>query len=415
MLILFIPGEVNSLPQKTIITSLDIGTTTTKVIVGEQDREGNVNVIGIGQSKSLGLRKGTIVDLDNTVKSIVEAVEQAERMIGIEISSVFVGIPAAHVQMLKNRGVVAVSGEDKEITEHDYDRVLQAAKVVAIPPEREIIQSIPINFIVDGYDGIKDPVGMIGVRLEVEALILTATSTVIRNFKKCIERAGLHVEDFVLSSLATGEVAVSQDEKELGSILVNIGGGSTEVAIFQNSNIVEKVVIPIGGDHITSDISKGLRIALHEGEKIKTRYGSALYKEEEKTFEVTTVGKEKTTVSTERLTDIIEPRVQEIFYLIKKEIIKLGYGEVMPGGIVLTGGVASLPGIAEVAQAQLGGNVRLYQPQFIGVADPAFSTGTGIIQYAVNNNYQTTAPTKSSKIGTGLFDKVKELFNDFFR
>lgn len=415
MLIFYLPGEVYSLPQKTIITSLDIGTSTTKVIVGEQDRDGNVNIIGIGKSKSLGLRRGTIVDLDSTVKSIVEAVEQAERMIGIEISSVFVGIPTGHVQMLKNRGVVAVSGDDKEITEHDYERVLQAAKVVAIPPEKEIIASIPVNFIVDGYDGIKDPVGMIGVRLEVEALILTATSTVIRNITKCVERAGLEVQDFILNTLATGEVAVSNDEKELGAVLINIGGGTSEVAVFENASLVEKFVIPIGGDHISSDISKGLRVSLQDAEKIKLKYGSALYSEKESNFEIVTVGKDKISVSNHRLTDIIEPRVQEFFYLIKKDLIKLGYDEVTPGGIILTGGVANLPGIGELAQAQLGRNVRIYQPQFIGVADPSFTTGTGIIEYAVNNNFQTSAPPKASKMGQGLLGKIKELFNDFFR
>ncbi len=401
--------------RKSIFASLDIGTTNTKIIVGELDRDGNVSIIGIGQSKSLGLRKGTIVDLDSTVKSIVEAVEQAERMIGSQITSVFVGISSAHVQMFKNRGVVAVSGEDKEITEYDYDRVLQAAKVVAIPPEREIISSIPINFIVDGYDGIKDPVGMIGVRLEVEALILTATSTILRNLRKCVERAGLEVESFVLSSLAVGEVALSPDEKELGAILINIGGGTTEVAVFQNSNLLDKMVIPIGGDHITSDISKGLRVSLSEGEKVKVKFGSTLFEDINKKFEVTTVGKEREEIGINRLTEIIEPRVQEIFYLIKKELVRSGYGEVMPGGIILTGGVAALPGIAIIAQAQLGGNVRIYQPQYIGVADPSFTTGTGIIQYVVNNNLQTSTPNKSNHMGQGLLDKFKHLFNDFFR
>lgn len=401
--------------NKSIIASLDIGTSYTKVIVGEQDRDGNVNIIGIGQSKSLGLRKGSIVDLDSTVKSIIEAVEQAERMIGVEINSAYVGFSSAHVQMLKNRGVVAVSGEDKEISEYDYDRVLQAAKVVAIPPEREIIESIPINFIVDGYDGIKDPVGMIGVRLEVEALILTATNTVMRNLRKCVERAGLTVESFVLSSLATGEVALTPDEKELGAVLINIGGGTSDVAIFQDSNLIEKIVIPVGGDHITSDISKGLRVPLAEGEKIKLKYGSTLYEDDDRAFEITTVGKETATVNTNKLTGIIEPRVQEIFYLIKKELNNLGYGEIMPGGIILTGGVASLPGIAELAQAQLGGNVRIYQPHFIGVADPSFTTGTGIIQYVVNNSTLSSTTQKSNNVSNGIFDKVKAIFNDFFR
>ncbi|WP_350344850.1 cell division protein FtsA [Proteinivorax tanatarense] len=400
---------------KSIVASLDIGTSNTRIIVGEISEDRNVNIIGIGRSESLGLRKGTIVDLDNTVRSIKEAVDQAERMVGINIDSVYVGVSSAHVQVMKNRGVVAVSNDDKEITRQDYDRALDGAGVVAIPPEMEIIEIVPTNFIVDGYDGIKDPIGMIGVRLEVDALIMLAKSTVMKNLTKCVQRAELGISGYVVSNLASSDVALNDDEKELGAVLIDIGGGTTEISVFQNGSLAKKSVIPIGGGHISSDISQGLKVPLAEGEKIKLKYGTTIYPGEGQnpSFEVTTVGKKTEEISVETLVGVIEPRVQEIFYMVNKELSEMGYNDELPGGVVLTGGVASLEGIDSIAQVQLGNSVRIYQPEFIGVADPTYTTGVGIIKQAVGN-VDESVPVIKEKKSVSIIDKIKDLFNDFF-
>ncbi|WP_353892200.1 cell division protein FtsA [Proteinivorax hydrogeniformans] len=401
--------------RKSIVASLDIGTSNTRVIVGEISEDRNVNIIGIGRSESLGLRKGTIVDLDNTVRSIREAIEQAERMVGMNIDSVYVGVSSAHVQVMKNRGVVAVSSEDKEITRQDYDRVLDGAGVVAMPPELEIIEIVPTNFIVDGYDGIKDPIGMIGVRLEVDALIMMCKSTILKNLTKCVERAGLDIRGLVVNNLASANVALNEDEKELGAVLIDIGGGTTEISVFQHGALAKKSVIPIGGGHISSDISQGLKVSLAEGEKIKLKYGTTIYPEgTSNKFEVTTVGKKTEEISADSLIGIIEPRVQEIFYMVNKELLEMGLEDELPGGVVLTGGVASLEGIDSIAQVQLGNSVRIYQPEFIGVADPTYTTGVGIIQQSMENVDDSVPVSKGNGAVTSIKDKIKDLFNDFF-
>ncbi|NLZ93458.1 MAG: cell division protein FtsA, partial [Firmicutes bacterium] len=262
--------------KRNLICGLDIGTSHVRAIVGEINIDGTISIIGVGTSPSEGLKKGVIVDLDKTVEAIMHAMEEAERMVGTSIPSAFLGIIGSQVSLINNRGVVAVSGADKEITEEDVERVLQAARVIALPPDREIIDVIPREFILDGYDGIRDPVSMVGVRLEVDAMIITGMITSLRNLYRCVERAGVEIDGIVLNSLANAEVLLSRDEKELGTILIDIGGGTTELAVFQDGHLQNIAVLPVGGDHITNDIAKLLHTPLQTAEKLKLDHGVAL-------------------------------------------------------------------------------------------------------------------------------------------
>ena len=259
-----------------IYVSLDIGTSSVKVIIGEMVND-SLNIIGVGNVPSEGLRKGSIVDIDETVHSIKRAIEQAERMIGMDIRQVIVGITGNHIMLQSSHGVVAVSSENREITDDDIARVIDAAQVVSIPPEREIIDIIPKQFIVDGLDEIHDPRGMIGVRLEMEGTIITGSKTILHNILRCVEKAGLEILDITLQPLAAGAYALSKDEKNLGVTLIDIGGGSTTIALFDQGELVSTTVLPVGGDHITKDISIGLRTSSEEAEKIKLKYGHAFY------------------------------------------------------------------------------------------------------------------------------------------
>ena len=259
-----------------IYVSLDIGTSSVKVIIGEMVNDA-LNIIGVGNVPSEGLRKGSIVDIDETVHSIKRAIEQAERMIGMDIRQVIVGITGNHIMLQSSHGVVAVSSENREITDDDIARVIDAAQVVSIPPEREIIDIIPKQFIVDGLDEIHDPRGMIGVRLEMEGTIITGSKTILHNILRCVEKAGLEILDITLQPLAAGAYALSKDEKNLGVTLIDIGGGSTTIALFDQGELVSTTVLPVGGDHITKDISIGLRTSSEEAEKIKLKYGHAFY------------------------------------------------------------------------------------------------------------------------------------------
>lgn len=369
-----------------IYVSLDIGTSSVKVIIGEMVNDA-LNIIGVGNVPSEGLRKGSIVDIDETVHSIKRAIEQAERMIGMDIRQVIVGITGNHIMLQSSHGVVAVSSENREITDDDISRVIEAAQVVSIPPEREIIDIIPRQFIVDGLDEIHDPRGMIGVRLEMEGTIITGSKTILHNILRCVEKAGLEILDITLQPLAAGAYALSKDEKNLGVALIDIGGGSSTIALFDQGELVSTTVLPLGGDHITKDISIGLRTSSEEAEKIKLKYGYAFYDHasEDVVFNVSIIGSDQQQQFNQlEISDIIEARMEEIFDLILTELNRIGVQDV-PGGFVLTGGVANTPGILEIAQIVLQNRVRIASPDYIGVREPQYTTAVGLIKFAYKN------------------------------
>lgn len=369
-----------------IYVSLDIGTSSVKVIIGEMVNDA-LNIIGVGNVKSEGLRKGSIVDIDETVHSIKQAIEQAERMIGMEIKRVIVGITGNHIMLQPSHGVVAVSSENREITDDDIARVIDAAQVISVPPEREIIDVIPKQFIVDGLDEINDPRGMIGVRLEMEGTIITGSKTILHNTLRCVERAGLEILDITLQPLALGAFALSKDEKNLGVALIDIGGGSTTIALFENGVLKATSVLPVGGDHITKDLSIGLRTSTEDAEKIKIKHGYAFYDHasEEEVFSVPIIGSDQHQQFNQlEISDIIEARLEEIFDLIQHEVKRLGAFD-LGGGFVLTGGVSNSQGILELAQVIFQNRVRIAIPDYIGVREPQYTTAVGLIKFAYKN------------------------------
>ncbi|ASF39318.1 cell division protein FtsA [Halobacillus halophilus] len=372
--------------QEEILVSLDIGTSRIKVIIGEISND-TLNIIGVGSAKSNGMKKGAIVDIDQTVHSIRSAVEQAERMVDMKIDRVVVGINGNHIQLQSCHGVVAVSSESREIGNEDITRVIDAAQVLSIPPEREIIDVIPRQFIVDGQDEITDPRGMIGVRLEMEGTIITCAKTVLHNTLKCVERAGLEVLDVCLQPLASGTVSLSSDETNLGVALLDVGGGSTTISVFEDGHLKGTSLIPFGGDNITKDLSIGLRTSTEEAEKVKVEHGHAFFDDanEQETFSVTIIGSNREQAFNQlQLSDMIEARLEEIFVLAAEELQRMGVRE-LPGGFVLTGGTMNMPGILELAQDVFHSNVRLAIPDYIGVREPQFTSGVGILQFAYRN------------------------------
>ena len=369
-----------------IYVSLDIGTSSVKVIIGEMVKD-SLNIIGVGNVPSEGLRKGSIVDIDETVHSIRRAIEQAERMIGMDIRQVIVGITGNHIMLQPSHGVVAVSSENREISDEDIARVIDAAQVVSVPPEREIIDVIPKQFIVDGLDEINDPRGMIGVRLEMEGTIITGSKTILHNILRCVEKAGLEILDITLQPLAAGSFALSKDEKNLGVALIDIGGGSTTIAFFEHGGLKYTTVLPIGGDHITKDISIGLRTSSEDAENIKMKYGHAFYDHasEDEVFSVSIIGSDQQQQFNQlEISDIIEARMEEIFELILVDLHHLGVKD-LPGGFVLTGGVANTIGILELAQDVFQSRVRIAIPDYIGVREPQYTTAVGLIKFAYKN------------------------------
>ena len=343
-----------------------------------------INIIGVGNVKSEGLRKGSIVDIDETVHSIKKAIEQAERMIGMEIRQVVVGISANHVMLTNCHGVVAVSSQNREITNDDVARVIDAAQVMSIPPEREIIGVDAKQYIVDGLDEINDPRGMIGVRLEMEGTIITSSKTILHNTLRCVERAGLEIMDITLQPLAAGSFALSKDERNLGVTLIDLGGGSTTIAYFDQGHLKATSLLPIGGDHITKDLSIGLRTSTEDAEMIKLKYGHAFYDDasEEEVFSVPIIGSDQHQQFNQlEISDIIEARMEEIFELIVQEMKRLGIHD-LPGGFVLTGGVANMQGVLELAEEIFQNRVRIAAPDYIGVREPQYTTAVGLIKYA---------------------------------
>ncbi|MCP3761913.1 cell division protein FtsA [Domibacillus sp. A3M-37] len=369
-----------------ILVSLDIGTSAIKVIIGEMVND-SLNIIGVGSVKSKGIRKGAVVDIDDTVHSIKKAIEQAERMVGLDIRSVIVGIAANHAILHPCNGVVAVSSENREITSEDVIRVKDAAQVLSIPPDREIVNVIAKQFIVDGFDEINDPRGMLGVRLEMEGIIVTGSRTFLHNTLRCVERAGLDINEIVLQPLASGEIALSMDEKNLGTVLVDIGGGSTTISYFKDGYIQRTSVLPVGGDHITKDLSIGLRTSTEEAEQIKTKHGHAFYDlaSEEEVFSVPVIGSDQHDQFTQlEISEIIEARLEELFIMVVEDLRQSGIHDI-PGGFVLTGGASAMNGILDLAQDVFQNRVRVAIPDYIGVREPQYTTAVGLIKYAYKN------------------------------
>ncbi|MTT32019.1 cell division protein FtsA [Terrilactibacillus sp. BCM23-1] len=422
--------------SKDIYVSLDIGTSSVKVMIGEM-ADGALNVIGVGKSVSNGIKKGSIVDIDETVRSIQKAVEQAERMVGLQIKSAIVGITGNHIQLQSCHGVVAVSSENREIGNIDIARVIEAAQVMSIPPEREIIDVIPHQFIVDGLDEISDPRGLIGVRLEMQGTLITGSKSILHNLLRCVEKAGVQITDICLQPLGLGSVALSQDEKNIGVVLVDIGGGSTNVAVFDQGILMTTFDLPIGGNHITKDISIGLRTPLEEAEKIKISHGCSFYElaSSEEIFTIPKIGSSsQQTFNQQELAEIIEPRLQEILEIVQTELNQIGFHD-LPGGFVLTGGVAALPGLLDLAQSVLNNSVRIAIPDYIGIREPQYTACVGLIQFAYHNvkvqgkevaaaiapdNYDADfdqrkhAKKTSQKEHTSMAKKVKDWFGVFF-
>lgn len=403
-----------------IIASLDIGTSTSHCLIGELKRpKGDINILGIGSSTSTGLKKGVVIDIDSTVRSIVAAKESAERMANLKIDSVYINIPGGLVTLLNNKGIVAISREDREIGQGDIDRVLQAAKVLAIPADREIIDIIPKEYIVDGYDGVKDPMGMVGFRLEVNAQLVTSQTTSVQNLIRSVKKAGLEVRGIVLEPLASAEAVLSSDEKELGAVLIDVGGTITDYSVFHQGNLVHCGLIPVGGDHITNDITIGLRIPANQGERIKRELGTALVSKakESEVFEVSSVGKnEIKKISQLELAKIIEPRVQEIFSLVKKNIAHLEEGGINPSVAVITGGgVTHLPVCAEAASFQLEIPARIGIPQVVGVNQPDYTVALGILKYI--NNLKSFSPAKERAKHSNIpniIETIKNWIKEYF-
>lgn len=402
-----------------LVVGLDIGTTKICTVVGEVS-DGQVNIIGLGTSPSKGLRKGVVVNIESTVQSIKKAVEEAELMAGCHITSVYAGIAGGHIKGINSHGVIAV--KNKEITEKDKNRVIDAASAVAIPMDREIIHIIPQEFIVDDQDGIRDPVGMSGVRLEGRVHIVTGAITSAQNIVKCANRAGLNVDDIVLEQLGSSEAVLTPEEKELGAAIIDIGGGTTDLVIFANGSIKHTAVFSLAGNHITHDISVGLRTPAEEAEKIKIRYGCALTSlvRREETIKVPSVGgREPRVLTRQTLAEIIEPRVEEILTLVRDEVVKMGFGNLLASGVILTGGSAILEGVPELAEQIFNLPVRRGTPIGIGglvdiVNSPIYATGVGLVLYGSRNRAQSRF-----KVGEGnLFSKVtrrmKEWVGEFF-
>jgi cell division protein FtsA len=369
-----------------VVVGLDIGTTKICVVVGEKSADG-LDIIGVGLYPSIGLRKGVVINIDSTVNSITKAVEEAELMAGCEISSVVAGIAGGHIKGFNSQGIVAING--KEVKDTDIGRVIDAAKAVAIPMDREVIHILPQEFIIDEQDGIREPLGMSGVRLEAKVHIVTGAVTSAHNIVKCANKAGLNVSDIVLEQLASAEAVLSDDEKELGVAMVDIGGGTTDLVIYSEGSVQYTSVLTVGGNHLTNDIAVGLRTPTNDAQKIKEKYGCAMAAMvgKEETIEVPMVGgRAPKVLSRKILAEIIEPRAEEIMSLIYREIVRSGMQDNLASGVVITGGSTILEGMPELAEKVFGLPVRRGIPKGVGglvdiISNPQFSTGVGLVSY----------------------------------
>jgi cell division protein FtsA len=401
---------------------LDIGTSNVTCIVAETRVGGPPMVVGIGHSPSRGLRKGVVVNLESCVESIKRAVEEAELMAGVTIDRAHVGIAGVHIRSVNSRGVVAIAGRDRTVTREDVNRVIEAAQAISIPQDHEILHVVPQEFVVDDQDGIRDPVGVSGSRLEALVHIVTGSVSAIQTLVNCANRASIEVVDTILEQFAASEAVLTQDERDMGVVLVDIGGGTTDIAIFERGSIVHTSVLPTGGDHFTSDIAIGVRTPIPEAEKLKIKYGCALASMigDDEMIEVPTMGGRKPRVlSRQVLCEIIQPRAEESLSLIQDEIKRAGYDRSVAAGLVLTGGGSILEGVPEIAEQIFDLPVRRATPLSFGgladvVASPQYSTAIGLVLYGARHR-----PGKRRAVVQGTFfprlaGRMREMFGQIF-
>ena len=406
------------------IVGLDIGTTKIAVVIAEVSANKNLNIIGVGTHPSDGLRRGVVVNLDKTVRSIQKAAKSAELMAGIEVESVYAGICGDHIRSLNSRGVVAVSRNENEILNEDIERAIDAAKALSLPMDREIIHIIPQEYIVDDQDGIKDPIGMSGIRLEVDAHIVTGAVTSAQNIYKSVHRAGFKINDLVLQPLASSYAALGDDERELGVGLLDVGGGTTDVAIFFEGSIRHTAVVGLGGKNVTNDIALGLRTPIDQAEKIKLNYGCAFIKKvpKDEFVQVPGIGgRQPREVSNSVISSIVQPRMEEIFYLALREIKKSDYMDLLTAGVVITGGCALLDGTVELAEQIFDMPVKIGNPIGFGglveVAEsPIFATGVGLTIYGLGKKYDSNIEyhEDDTKLFHNILNRMKKWITEFF-
>jgi len=406
--------------DRPLVVGLDIGTSKVVALVGELASDGGIDVTGLGSQPSRGLKKGVVVNIESTVQSIQRAVEEAELMAGCEINAVYAGIAGSHIRSLNSHGVVAI--RDREVTAADVEHVIDAAKAVAIPADQRILHVLPQEFIIDGQEGIRDPIGMSGVRLEAKVHIVTGADSAAQNIIKCVQRCGLTVEDIVLEQLASSFAVLTDDEKELGVCIVDVGGGTTDIAVFSGGAIRHTAVIPIAGDQVTNDIAVSMRTPTQYAEDIKVRYACALSQlaNPDESIEVPSVGdRPARRLARQTLAEIVEPRYEELFNLIREELRRSGFEEVIAAGLVLTGGSARMEGAIELAEEIFHVPVRLGVPtQVRGLLDavqsPIYSTSVGLLLYARENLQPVAHGALLGNSVGGALTRMKSWFQGHF-
>ena len=400
-----------------LIVGLDIGTSKVVCIVAERNLDGVVEIIGIGMHPTRGLKKGVVVNIESTVQSIQRAVEEAELMAGCQIRSVYVGIAGSHIRSMNSHGIVAI--RDREVLQPDIDRVIDAAQAVAIPADQKILHILPQEFLIDEQEGVKEPLGMSGVRLEAKVHLVTCAVNAVQNIEKCIRRCGLEVESVILEQLASGYSVLTEDEKDLGVCMCDIGGGTTDIAVFTDGAIRHTAVIPIAGDQVTNDIAMALRTPTPNAEEIKIKYGCALTSlaGENETIKVASVGgRQDRDLSRQSLADVVEPRYDELFTLIQAELQRSGFEDLVAAGIVLTGGTSKMEGVVELAEEIFHMPVSIGKPTgFQGLSDiirnPIHSTGVGLLLYGAEQSRDAVMPVPMT---FNVVEKVKNWFSSSY-
>ncbi|HSG11393.1 MAG TPA: cell division protein FtsA [Gammaproteobacteria bacterium] len=406
--------------EKNLIVGLDIGTSKVVAIVGEVLADGELEVVGIGSHPSRGLKKGVVVNIESTVHSIQRAVEEAELMAGCQIHSVYAGIAGSHIRSLNSHGIVAI--RDKEVSSTDVERVIDAARAVAIPADQKILHILPQDFVIDNQEGIREPVGMSGVRLEAKVHMVTGAVSAAQNIIKCVRRCGLEVDDIILEQLASSYSVLAEDEKELGVCIVDIGGGTTDIAVFTEGAIRHTAVIPIAGDQVTNDIAVALRTPMQHAEEIKIKYACALthMASAEESIEVPSVGdRPPRQLARHTLAEVVEPRYEELLTLIQAELRRSGFEDLIASGIVLTGGSAKIEGLVDLAEEIFHMPVRLGSPQYVtGLVDvirnPIYATGVGLLLFGHHNRDQRSMDLGLGKGVRGVWDRMKGWFQGNF-